>query len=159
VPVTFPPKFEAIIRARLGLPLGSPVACEPEVCESEVSEVEKTASHRPRIINTSLGLAPSVLPASNVIRALRRYRYEAHFRGERRVPIRTLAGLVGLSHDTLYCAMRFGRTSGRTRAKLSWAIIAIGEDRLRFRRRRQTWEPEGPAVSLFDPEGRPPKQN
>jgi hypothetical protein len=134
----FPPRLQMEIMARLERSRGPDLL--QQAPESEPSENQKTASHRPRI-NTSLGLAPSVLPASDVARALRRYRYETHFRGERRVPIRTLAGIVGLSHETLYDAMRGGNASEPTLAKLSWAIIAIGEGRLGFRRRRQAWEP------------------
>jgi hypothetical protein len=105
------------------------------------------ASHRPRKINTSPGLAPSILPASDVVRALLRFRYDREFRGQRRVPIRTLATFVGLSHETLYQAMRVGTASECTRAKLTWALRDIAEGRLRFRRRGQRWEPEG--HSLF----------
>jgi hypothetical protein len=147
VPVAFPPKLEAIIRARLGSPARSPAACEAEVCETEASEVEKTACHRPRKLNMSPRLAPSILPASDVVRALLRYRYDPAFRGERRVPIRTLATFVGLSHETLYKAMRVGTASECTRAKLTWALRDVAEGRLRFRRRGQRWEPEG--RSLF----------
>jgi hypothetical protein len=138
------------ITARLERPRGPDLL--QQAPESEPSENQKTASHRPRMINASLGLAPSVLPASDVVRALRRYRYETHFRGERRVPIRTLAGLVGLSHETLYEAMRRGGASEVTCGKLTWALEAIADGRLRFRRRRQVWEPEnlgglGPRVT------------
>jgi hypothetical protein len=101
------------------------------------------ASHRPRKINTSPGLAPSILPASDVVRALLRFRYDREFRGQRRVPIRTLATFVGLSHETLYQAMRVGTASECTRAKLTWALRDITEGRLRFRRCCQRWEPEG----------------
>jgi hypothetical protein len=153
VPVAFPPKLEAIIRARLGSPSRMPAACQIEVCESEVPEVEKTASHRPRI-NTSLGLAPSILPASDVVRALRRYRYDREFRGHRRVPIRLLAGLVGLSHETLYEAMRRGNASELTRAKLTRAVMAVAEGRLRFRRRGQVWKIEGQHPAILEPRRR-----
>ena len=83
-----------------------------------------------------------MLPAEEIARTLRRYRYEVDFRGERRVPIRTLAGLVGLSHETLYQAMKLGKVSERTRVKLSWAHTAINDSRLRFRRRGQEWQVE-----------------
>jgi hypothetical protein len=68
-----------------------------------------------------------------------RYRYDRTFRGERRVPIKTLADHVGLSHETLYQAMR-GKVSDGTRAKLSWALIAINDCRLQFSRRGQVWQ-------------------
>jgi hypothetical protein len=70
-----------------------------------------------------------------------RYRYDRAFRGERRVPIRTLADMVGLSHDTLYQAIK-GSISDVTRIKLSSAIVAIAAGRLRFRRRGQRWQRE-----------------
>jgi hypothetical protein len=40
------------------------------------------------------------------VRALRRFRYDPEFRGAKRVPIRVLAALLGLSHTTLYESMR-----------------------------------------------------
>jgi hypothetical protein len=135
VPVAFPPKLEAIIRTRLGLPRCSPTACETKMYDTEVSEVEKTACHHPRKLNASPRLAPSTLPSSDVIRSLLRYRYDPAFRGERRVPIRTLATFVGLSHETLYQAMRVGTASECTRVKLTRALSDIAEGRLRFRRR------------------------
>jgi hypothetical protein len=52
-----------------------------------------------------------------------------------------LAGLVGLSYETLYQAMRH-RMSARTRSLLSWAIQAILDGRLNFRRRAQGWTVE-----------------
>jgi hypothetical protein len=70
-----------------------------------------------------------------------RYRYDRAFRGERRVPIKVLADHLGLSHQTLYQAIK-GSISDVTRIKLSWAIVAIAAGRLRFRRRGQRWERE-----------------
>ena len=72
-----------------------------------------------------------------------RYRYDRVFRGERRIPIKTLADHVGLSHETVYQAMK-GSISDRTQAVLSWAIIAVREGRLRFHRSGQHWSAEGP---------------
>jgi hypothetical protein len=79
-----------------------------------------------------------MLSKAEIMRTLMRYRYDREFRGERRVPIKTLAYCVGLSHETLYQAMR-GSVSGRTQAVLSRAIIAIREGRLRFHRSGQHW--------------------
>jgi hypothetical protein len=82
-----------------------------------------------------------MLPDAEIVRALRRYRFDRQFRGPRRVPIKTLGDFVGLSHETLFQAMK-GPVSDRTRSKLSWAIVAIGEGRLRFRRRGHVWNIE-----------------
>jgi hypothetical protein len=79
--------------------------------------------------------------AAEIKRTLLRYRFDPQFRGSRRVPIKTLAGYAGVSYETLFQAMR-GKISDRTRAKLSWAMIAIAEERLRFCRRGQVWEVE-----------------
>jgi hypothetical protein len=96
-----------------------------------------------------------LLTDGEIVRALRRFRFDAEFREVKRVPIRVLAGLAGLSHQTLYQAMRPDLPMGPpkistcTRAKLSGAITAILEGKLRFRRRNQVWEIEG----------RPPQSN
>ena len=39
-----------------------------------------------------------------------------------------------------------GEMSRRTRTLLSWAIIAISDGRLRFRRHGQVWQAEGEGV-------------
>jgi len=145
--VPLPWKLQAAIRLRLGLPAlprGSEV---PQARESEASDFEKPYPRSPRRRETRTSLVPKLLPAADVVRTLLRFRYDPAFRGERRVPIRTLATFVGLSHETLYQAMRVGTASECTRAKLTWALKDIAEGRLRFRRRGQRWEPEG--HSLF----------
>jgi hypothetical protein len=106
------------------------------------SDCEKPYPRSPRG-ETRTSLEPKLLPAADVVRTLLRFRYDPAFRGERRVPIRTLATFVGLSHETLYQAMRGGTASECTRAKLTWALRDIAEERLCFRRRGQRWEPEG----------------
>jgi hypothetical protein len=89
-----------------------------------------------------------MLSDAEINRALRRYRFDRQFRGPDRVPIKTLADFVGLSHETLFQAMR-GNISDVTRAKLSWAIVAIADGRLRFRRHRQVWQMEiGPGTLI-----------
>jgi hypothetical protein len=82
-----------------------------------------------------------MLPDAEIARTLMRYRYDRAFRGERRVPIQTLGDYIGLSHETVYQAMR-GKISDVTRAKLSWAIVAIADGRLRFRSHRRVWQIE-----------------
>jgi hypothetical protein len=147
--VPFPITLQAAIRSRLGLPSLPGGNGSPQTGESEASDVEKPYSRSLRRNKACTTIRPKPLPSVDVVRALRRYRYDSTFRGQRRVPIRTLAAMVGLSYETLYQTIRSGRASERTRSKLSWAITAINDGRLRFSRRRQTWEPEGPAVSLF----------
>jgi hypothetical protein len=80
------------------------------------------------------------MPDAEIVRTLMRYRYDRTFRGERRVPIKTLAHYVALSHETLYQAMK-GSISDRTRCKLTWVLKAIDERRLSFRRYGQIWQP------------------
>jgi hypothetical protein len=103
---------------------------------------------------------PGLLTDAEIVRALRRFRYDPDFRGPKRVPIRVLAGLAGLSHMTLYEAMRPDlpmrprRISGLTRIKLSGSLREILAGRLRFRRRRQVWEIEGGPIWTFEPRRR-----
>jgi hypothetical protein len=94
--------------------------------------------------------APGLLTDAEIVRALRRFRYDSEFRGPKRVPIRVLADLIGVSRMTIYEVMRpdlrtrsKGMISERTRAKLSPAIAAILDGRLRFRRTKHLWEIEG----------------
>jgi hypothetical protein len=105
-------------------------------------------------------LTPGLLTDAEIARALSAFRFSSEFRGQKRVPIRALAGLTGLSHMTLYEAMRPDlptrprRISETTRIKLSFAINAINGGRLRFRRHGQTWDAEGAAVWTFEPRHR-----
>jgi hypothetical protein len=147
--VPLPLRLQAAIRSRLGLPALPGGSHVPQARGSEASDIEKTypRSQRPRKPPATFG--PSLLPATDVVRVLLRFRYDPAFRGERRVPIRTLATFVGLSHETLYQAMRAGTASECARAKLTWALADILDGRLRFRRRGQRWEPEG--NPLFQP--------
>ena len=138
----FPPGLEALIRSRLGQPAAPIVQARsqvtPAVRQGGPSELRQTQSPaRGRIISP---LAARVLTASEIVRELRRYRYD-RARGKR-VPIRALADLVGLSHETLYAAIKRAEVSDFVRSRLSWAIIAISEGRLRFRRYGQQWEVE-----------------
>jgi hypothetical protein len=136
-----PPGLQAIIRQRLGLP--APRSDRPPQGVREPSEGGEATS-RPLTDKSQRASAlpwpspPPPLPAVDITRALRRFRYDPEFRGVRRVPIRAFAGLVGLSYETLYQAMRH-RMSYRTRVKLTWAIKAILEGQLGFRRRGQDW--------------------
>jgi len=141
-----PPRSEAVIRSRLGAsapPTGT-TPWQADVCDP--SEIRGACSRARRRENDAR--ASSVLSEAEIVRTLMRYRYDRAFRGERRVPIRTLAGFVGLSHETLYQAMR-GSISDRTQTKLSWALTAINDRRLQFRRRGQKWQVNtaGPLLS------------
>ncbi len=65
------------------------------------------------------------------------------------MPIRALADMAGVTHMTVYEAMRSNlqarprKISELTRAKLSPAITAIAEGRVRFLRQKQVWTIEG----------------
>ena len=136
-----PPRLGAIIRSRLGTSAPPPEDAPSTVDRRDPSEI-RGGTYRPRRAHENHVDAPCVmLSDGEIVRALRRFRYDPAFRGERRVPIKTLADCVGLSHETVYQAMR-GKISDVTRAKLSWAIVAIADGRLRFRRHRQVWQME-----------------
>ena len=135
-----PPRLEAVIRARLGVSAPAPVNPRWQADGRDPSEIRGARSH-PRRRRKSDPRASGVLSDAEIARTLMRYRYDRAFRGERRVPIQTLADYIGLSHETVYRAMR-GKISDVTRAKLSWAIVAIADGRVRFRRHRQVWQME-----------------
>ena len=143
-----PPRLEAVIRSRLGV-LPPPAGTTPSQTDKcDPSEMRGATSRARRVRENHVDAPYVTLSDAEINRALRRYRFDHQFRGPRRVPIKTLAGFVGLSHETLYQAMR-GTVSDRTRAKLSWAIIAISDCRLRFCRHGQRWQVDtaGPLLS------------
>jgi hypothetical protein len=133
-----PPRLEAIIRSRLGAsaPPAGTTPWQTDRCDP--SEI-RGGTYRPRRVRENLAYPTCVmLSDSEIVRALLRYRFDRQFRGPRRIPIKTLGDFVGLSHETLFQAMR-GSVSDRTRSKLSWAVVAISEGRLHFRRQGQQW--------------------
>ena len=137
-----PPRLEAVIRSRLGVS-APPAGTTPwQIDRCDPSEI-RGGTYRPRRVRENLVHPPCVmLPDAEIVRTLMRYRYDRAFRGERRIPIKTLSDHLGLSHETIYQAMR-GSISDRTRVVLSWVIIAIREGRLRFHRSGQHWSAEG----------------
>jgi hypothetical protein len=154
------PRLEASVRRLMGRVTSQAPASSTSaalwVYEGEPSEGGRTAplrDQRPR------QPTPGLLTDDEIVRALRRFRYDPEFRGPKRVPLRSLAELIGLSHMTVYEAMRPDRPGRRrnisefTRARLSWAIAAISEGRLRFRRTKHIWTVEGDVVT-FDRRGR-----
>jgi hypothetical protein len=139
--------LEALIRSRLGASTPPPEdprwqadGRDPSETRGGTSRARRSRENEPR--------APHVLSDAEIKRALLRYRYDRAYRGERRVPIKTLAEYIGLSHETVYQAMR-GKVSDGTRAKLSWALTAINDRRLQFRRHGQRWQVDiaGPLLS------------
>jgi hypothetical protein len=166
-----PPRLEAVIRSRLGASAPPPEDPRWQADGRDPSEIRGARSHprrrrkndpRASCVLSDAEItraharywrenhvdAPCVmLPDAEIVRTLMRYRYDREFRGERRVPIKTLAVCVGLSHETLYQAMK-GSISERTAAKLSWAIVANAAGQLRFRRRGQRWVRELDAGSF-----------
>ena len=123
----------ATYRARRGRKIDPRASCV-------LSDAEITRAHA-RYWRENHDARCVMLPDAEIVRTLMRYRYDREFRGEHRVPIKTLAHCVGLSHETLYQAMK-GSISDRTQAVLSSAIIAIREGRLRFHRSGQHWSAE-----------------
>jgi len=142
-----PPRLEAIIRSRLGASAPPPENPRWQADGRDPSEI-RGGTFRARRRRENDPRASGLLSDAEIVRTLMRYRYDRAFRGERRVPIRTLADFVGLSHETLYQAMR-GSISDRTETKLSWALTAIKDRRLQFRRRGQKWQVNtaGPLLS------------
>ena len=148
------PLLEATVRSLMGRPSSptSPSSSSPLfwVYDRAPSEGSSATPRAVRNQRQALPPAPGLLSDAEIVRALRRFRYDPEFRGAKRVPIRVLADLVGLSRMTIYEVMRPDlRTrpkrmiSKRTRAKLSPAIAAILDGRLRFRRTKHVWEIEG----------------
>jgi len=135
-----PPRLEAIIRSRLGASAPPPENPRWQADGRDPSEI-RGGTFRARRRRENDPRASGLPSDGEIVRTLMRYRYDRAFRGERRVPIQTLADYIGLSHETVYQSMR-GKISDVTRAKLSWAIVAIADGRLRFRRRGQVWEIE-----------------
>ena len=135
-----PPRLEALIRSRLGASAPPPEDPRWQADGHDPSEIRGPCS-RARRGRKNDPRTSCVLSDAEIVRTLMRFRYDRAFRGERRVPIQTLGDYVGLSHETLYQAMK-GSISDVTRIKLSSAIVAIAAGRLRFRRRGQKWERE-----------------
>jgi len=165
-----PPRLEALIRSRMGASApppedprwkadvcdpsdfrgGTPRArrrCENDPRDSCVLSDEITRTHARRRREKYVNVPCVMLSKAEIMRTLMRYRYDRAFRGERRIPVKTLSDHIGLSHETLYQAMR-GSISDRTQAVLSWAIIAIREGRLRFHRSGQHWSASGALLRL-----------
>ena len=161
-----PPRLEAVIRSRLGVSAPPPEDPRWQADGRDPSEIrggaprarrsrrendprascvlsdgEITRAHARYRRENHVDIPCVMLSDAEIVRALMHYRYDRAFRGERRVPIQTLADYIGFSHETVYQAMR-GKISDVTRAKLSWAIVAIADGRLRFRRHRQVWQME-----------------
>jgi hypothetical protein len=153
------PLLEATVRRLMGRP-SSRASPSLWVTEGELSEGGRPNSSGRRDRRQALRPRPGLLRDEEIVRALRRFRYDPKFRGAKRVPIRTLAEIVGLSHTTIYQTMRPDlpgcprRISETTRIKLSFAIKAINEGRLRFRRRGQIWDAEAAAIWTFEPRHR-----
>ena len=143
------PLLETTVRSLMGRP-SSRASPSLWVTEGELSEGGSATPRAVRNQRQALPPAAGLLSDAEIVRALRRFRHDPEFRGPKRVPIRILATLVGVSRMTIYEVMRPDlRTrpkrmiSERTRAKLSPAIAAILDGRLRFRRTKHVWEIEG----------------
>ena len=153
------PLLEALVRSLVGR-ASSPAPPSLWVTEGELSEDGKPKPCGRRDHHQAIRPTPGLLTDAEIVRTLRRFRYDSEFRGPKRVPIRTLAEIVGLSHTTIYQAMRPDlptrprKISETTRVKLSLVIKAISEGRLRFRRRGQIWDAEGAAIWTFEPRHR-----
>ena len=154
------PLLEATVRNLMRRPTSPPASVSYWVYDCEPSEGARTTTRVLHHQRRALQPQPGLLSDAEVVRALRRFRYDPEFRGAKRVPIRVLADLVGLSRMTIYEVMRPDlptrprKISEATRIKLSFAIKAISEGRLRFRRRGQRWDAEGAAIWTFEPRHR-----
>jgi hypothetical protein len=82
------------------------------------------------------------LSREDIIRELKRFRWDPAYRDKHRVPLKTLAAYVGMSRQALYDIMKRRRRIGRGAiAKLSVAIEDILAGRVRFERNVNTWHP------------------
>jgi hypothetical protein len=153
------PSLEATVRRLMGRS-NPTTSASAWVYDRAPSEGGRTTPHVVRDQHQTSQPMRSLLTDAEIVRALRRFRYDRELRGPKRVPIRTLAEIVGLSHTTIYQAMRPDlparprRISETTRIKLSFAVKAINGGRLRFRRRGQIWDAEGAAIWTFEPNHR-----
>jgi hypothetical protein len=150
------PLLQAAVFRAMGLSFPPPpVPRWDEGGQNDLSESWKGRSRALRSENRELGWPdhpPRPLSTEDIRRWLLRFRFDPEFRGQRRVPIKVLAGIAGLHRDSLYEVVLRKRASLLVRAKLSPAITAIEAGQLRFRRRGQIWEIEG---SIFPPPKRP----
>jgi len=143
------PLLEATVRSLMGRPRSpaSPLWSSALiwVCDGAPSEGGSAVPRAVRNQRQASPPAPGLLTDAEIARALRRFRYDPEFRGLKRIPIRAVADLAGLSHMTLYEAMRPDlptrprRISEFTRAKLSPIVTAILEGRTHFRRKGKVW--------------------
>jgi len=129
-----------MIQARIGAP-APPVR--------QVSEIAATR-HRGHSDEINAPGGGRLLSEREIVRALWMYRYDRR----RRVPIKALAEACQLHRSVLYDAMHAVRVSERASAILSTVIGQIADDRLRFRRVGQVWEPD----YRFPPDPLPPPQ-
>jgi len=73
-----------------------------------------------------------LMPASDIVRCLRKYRYDPAWRKSHKVPIRRLAKLAGVDPDRLYSAMRGEPMAQRIHMKLSTVIGWVERGEVRF---------------------------
>jgi hypothetical protein len=101
-----PPRLEAVIRARIGVS-SPPLEDAPTTAGGrDPSVLRRATSHARKRHENFVYPSPVMLPRAEIKRTLLRFRYDREFRGPRRVPIKTLADFVGLSHETLFQATR-----------------------------------------------------
>lgn len=122
----FSQRLQSAVRSTLGLPA---LAAEgpPQEDGDDLSKSLRI-KYRPRSQeNADDRSSVRLLPADEIVRELRRFRYDPEFRGARRVPISCLASLCGIDRRTIYTAMMGQEVSHAVKAKLSWAIVEIRE--------------------------------
>lgn len=82
------------------------------------------------------------LTRDEIIRELKRYRWDPEFRGEKRIPIKPLAEYMGFSRQMMYDIMSRHRRIGKgSIAKVEATILDIREGRLRFKYIKRQWVP------------------
>jgi hypothetical protein len=120
-----PPRLAALIRLRLGLPalaIDSPT----QVDQREPPEKQKTTHPvRAQRLRQAMLTEPSQMSASEIVRELRRLRYDrANGRGRgRKEPLKCIAEQAGVHRMTLYRIIRDGQISENSRAALSRVLI------------------------------------
>jgi len=92
------------------------------------------------------------LPEAEIVRELKRYRYDPHDidnTGRGRVPIKGLSDYLGIRRECLHRYIFYGRIPKRRIVPLSDAIMAIRNGKLKFVRHGQTWNVEGAATRVI----------
>jgi transcriptional regulator with XRE-family HTH domain len=98
-----------------------------------------------------------VMMRDDIIRELKRFRWDKAYRKKYRIPLKPLAAYAGMHRQALYDIMNKRRRIGPgSLQKLSGVIEAILAGKLRFERKHQTWHP---VTDTFDDKAPAPTED